>query len=840
MPSLPQSFILLIGENSIVRELLQQAFQPDEAHRYFIIEKESGQEGLDELEKFPIKAVILCAPLADMTAQQWLIAARARSLAQSPAVITVLEENDPQTARAISDAGGQFCLARPQLTAEALRQMVERAIELTENREAASLSNLPKEGMPDNLQFIRFQRFADHDRVLQDNDQRLALTLEAAEVGYWEWNIPQNTAVFSGYAATIFGIDRESFDGNSASFFRLVHPDDYPIIEQRQRHLFDSEGEKPFEYRIIRPDGEMRWLLTQGRTYFSDSGQPLLRLGIVRDVTDRKLTDAALRESEKLNQAVLDSLPESIAVVDRKGNIVAVNRAWMEFGLHNGAQEIASRLGIGANYLTVCKEAKGEYSEEASAVCEGIQAVLDGRLEHFKVEYPCHSPTEARWFLLQVTPLSLAQSGAVISHLDITDRKKIEAERVGLLAESQLARQTAEAANRAKDEFIAQITHDLRSPLNAILGWTKVLRNKKLDEGMMAEALETIEKSADKQKNLIDDLLDLSRITSGKLRLDVRPLSLSQVIRSAMEVMMPACEAKGIDCITELATEADAISGDSTRLEQVIWNLVSNAVKFTHGGGKVTVRLERADPYVRISVTDTGQGISAQHLPYIFNRYWQPGDAGGRRTAGLGLGLSLVKHIVELHGGTVTVESKGEGKGARFIINLPYRAVRLPSEEDPAAPSVEQTAQPTKSAPRVPAASVLAGLTILVVDDERDARELVSTILRQYGAEVRIAASASEALRLIIEAQPLPDLLVSDVSMPEEDGYSLIRKVRTLSVEQGGGMPAVALTAYGRMEDRIRALTAGFQMHLPKPIEPTELILVAANLTGRDTGDLEV
>lgn len=551
---------------------------------------------------------------------------------------------------------------------------------------------------------------------------------------------------------------------------------------------------------------------------------------------DEERLRLALEEVEQLNQTVLDSIQEHIAVIDRNGTIVAVNRVWNDFGRDNGSDAAPEKIGVGANYLKICEEAIGANAEGAAIVCAGIKDVLSGLLNHFTSEYPCHSPARERWFLMQVSPLSRERGGVVVTHLDITDRKHSEAERLRLLNEAQMARETAEAANRAKDEFIAQITHNLRSPLNAILGWSKVLRSQTVDEKTAADALATIQQSAEKQKHMIEDLLEVSRMVSGNLRLDVSPVSLSAVIHSAMEVMRPACEAKEIDCETELATDADAITGDAGRLEQVVWNLVSNAVKFTSGGGKVKVRLERADPYVQITVSDTGKGIKPSDLPHIFDRYWQSDGSGRRRSGGLGLGLSFVRHIVELHGGTVRAESDGEGKGAKFTISLPYRAVRLQNsgESLDAAPLRSTDDQAGKDRREALFASTLNGLLALVVDDEQDARELVAAILRQYGAEVIIAATAAAALRIIREAPRLPDLLISDIGMPEEDGYSLIRKVRALPADQGGQIPAIALTAYGRIEDRIRVLSAGFQRHVPKPVEPAELALSAAHLIGRE------
>ena len=337
-----------------------------------------------------------------------------------------------------------------------------------------------------------------------------------------------------------------------------------------------------------------------------------------------------LSQALPLLQAVIDALPQQIAILDQAGHIVALNRAWWGFsGEKVGGQ-------VGDSYLATCSNLGAE-----TGVAEaGVRAVLAGAAE-FKLEYACQGPQSEHWFSMQATPMPLAPGGAVVSHLDITARKQLEAERAGLLVEAQQTRAVAEAANRAKDEFLAQIMHDLRSPLSAILGWTKVLRSRSLDQDAQAEALAVIEHSAEKQKRLIEDLLDIARIVSGKLKLNVRPVSLSEVIRSAMEVMRPAWEAKEVKCSVELATEADAITGDAARLEQVIWNLVANAVKFTPQRGAVSVKLERADPFVRITVSDTGKGIRAADLPHVFQRYWQAVEPGGWRV-GLGLGLSFV------------------------------------------------------------------------------------------------------------------------------------------------------------------------------------------------------
>ncbi len=568
----------------------------------------------------------------------------------------------------------------------------------------------------------------------------------------------------------------------------------------------------------------------------------------VTDVTVQRQAEAALRYAEQLNQTILDSMREHLAVLDKDGNIVTVNRAWNDFAHENG-ETLYERSGVGSNYLMICDASSGADADEAVLVSTGIKEVLSGLLDHFTLEYLCHLPKEKRWFLLQVSPLSRECGGAVVTHLDITERKQGETERMRLLTErmrlldeAQAARETAEAADRAKDEFIAQVTHNLRSPLNAILGWSKVLQSQSVDEKIVSDALATIQQSAEKQKHLIEDLLEVSRMASGKLRLDASLVSLSSVIHSALEVMRPACEAKQIDCETELAADADSITGDAGRLEQVIWNLVSNAVKFTPKGGKVKVRVKQADPQVEITVSDNGKGIKPAHLPHLFERYWQSDDSDKYRGGGLGLGLSFVRHIVELHGGTIRAESGGEDKGAKFIITLPYRALRLQESVETSAQAPKQRAdndRVDKDQNVVLFPSTLNGMLTVIVDDEQDARELLAAILRQYGAQVLIATSAADALRLIRDSPRIPDLLISDISMPEEDGYSLIRKVRALQPDKRGEIPAIALTAHGRMEDRIRVLSAGFQRHIPKPVEPAELALSAAHLTGREIQHLD-
>lgn len=403
--------------------------------------------------------------------------------------------------------------------------------------------------------------------------------------------------------------------------------------------------------------------------------------------------------------------------------------------------------------------------------------------------------------------------------------KRAAAERARLLAAEQKARHEVERINVMKDEFLATLSHELRTPLNAVLGWADLLVSRNPQDPEVRRGLDTIARNARAQAQLIDDLLDMNRIVSGKIRLDVQRVDLAAIVEAALESVGPSVTAKGLCLRKTIDPHAGPVFGDPNRLQQIVWNLLSNAVKFTPRGGKLDVLLQRINSHVEIAVTDSGTGIAAEFLPHLFERFSQAETSTTRKFGGLGLGLAIVKQLVELHGGSIRADSPGEGQGATFVIVLPLRAVRGFDEAQE---------HPTTSKPSSPPSGpsddeMLAGVTILVVDDEPDARDLLQAVLKAASADVWVACGADEALTMV--KQRRFSAIVSDIGMPHRDGYSFIKDVRALSLAEGGKTPAVALTAFARSEDRTRAMLSGFQVHLSKPIEPRELVATIKSLT---------
>ena len=515
---------------------------------------------------------------------------------------------------------------------------------------------------------------------------------------------------------------------------------------------------------------------------------------------------------DEMFAALVESSDDAIVSKDLHGTIMSWNKAAERIFGYTAEEAISRPITM---LLPVDR-----LQEEATILATLVRGE---RIDHFETER-IRKDGRRIAISLSVSPIKdrtgRIVGGAKIAR-DITRRKQLEQEREQALARERHARGLAESANRAKDAFLAIVSHELRSPLSPILAWARMLRMKTLDERNSTRALEVIERAALAQAQLIDDLLDVSRIASGKLRLEVRPVDLGAVVEQATDIVRPAADAKGIRLEKVLDTETGKIVGDPTRLQQVMWNLLSNAVKFTPKNGRVQIALERVNSHVEIAVSDTGQGMSADFLPQVFERFQQAETGSARSHGGLGLGLSIVRHIVELHGGSVFVESAGVGKGSTFTVKLPRMIfARTAGEAERRHPTLGELPEPT-------AFRSLHDVRVLVVDDEPDSNEVVSTILASAGAEVRVAASAADGLRELQHWRP--HVIVSDIGMPGEDGYAFIAKVRAQSTTIGR-IPVVALTAYASGEDRVRIFSAGFKAHVVKPTEPAELVAVVANV----------
>jgi PAS domain S-box-containing protein len=580
-------------------------------------------------------------------------------------------------------------------------------------------------------------------------------------------------------------------------------------LENLRAILRSEQTDFSFEYPCHSPDEE-RWFLLQVSAMQGASGGAVISH---IDISDRKKAEAELKNSEQFNRSIFENSPDCVKVLELDGTLHSMNT--------NGLclMEIDDlSLFTGKQWADFWEGDENELAYQA------VQTALKGRSAHFEGFCKTAKGTMKYWDV-SLSPVFDAQgkpSRLISTSRDITERREAEDERERLLENEKAARKEAEIANRMRDEFLATVSHELRAPLNSILGWGRLMEKGNLDEATTAKAVSTIVRNAESQNRLIEDLLDVSRIISGKLRLEVMTINPINVVESALETVRPAAEAKGITLEVKENVEVSHISGDPNRLQQVIWNLLSNAIKFTPSDGTVRLEIERTDNFVEIKVKDTGVGIKEEFLPHVFDRFRQADASSIRKFGGLGLGLAIVRHITEMHGGTVHVFSEGENRGSTFVVRLPLTVSPRDDEENKNGNRKNLETESTLS---------LAGLLILVVDDEEDTRQLLTQSLTFYGATVISAASAEAGFTQLTDKNP--DVLVSDIGMPEEDGYSFIRKVRTLSDENLKDIPAVALTGFARAQDRMRALSSGFQNHVAKPVEPDELVTVIASLTGR-------
>ncbi len=779
---------------------------------------------------------------------------------------------------------------------------------------------------------------------LERSEERLRFSLEAGRIGAWDLDLTINRAWRSLEHDQIFGYETLLPNWTYDMFLEHVLPEERGRVNETFQAALAGSDKWEVECRIQRADGEIRWVVPHAAVVRDEQGAPLRMYGTVIDITERKETEAAVRESEAKFRQLADTIPQLAWMADAEGWIFWYNQRWYEYtgttpqemegwgwqSVHDPAElpnvlarwqaSIASgkpfdmvfplkgadgkfrqfltrvapfrdregqitlwfgtntdvedqnraaealrerreqlalaleagqlgtwQLNLQSMELTAsdgCKanfglpaDAPFDYTthldlihpDDRAAVEAAVQEAV-GQGKSYAAEYRVKWPDgEAHWISARGRLVDGTERGTlrlIGVTQDITELKLAEEQRERILAAERAARAEAEHVGRMKDEFLATLSHELRTPLNAIFGWTQLIKSGGDEPALVTEGIEVIDRNVRVQTQLIEDLLDMSRVISGKLRLDVQHLEPGTSINAAIETVSPAAEAKGIRIEKILDPLAGPISGDPGRLQQIIWNLLSNAIKFTRRGGKVQVRLERVNSHIEITVADTGEGIDPEFLPFVFDRFRQADASTNRKHGGLGLGLAIAKQLAELHGGSIRAESAGRGQGTSFIVSLPIKVMHALVD-----PTERRHPRTESAAPLYQKCTDLAGLKILAVDDERDARELLRRMLENCEAEVVLAASAADALDLI--DQHSPDVLISDIGMAEVDGYEFLRKLRQHESTGGRKTPAIALTAFARSEDRTRALLAGFSAHVSKPVEPAELVATIVSVVGR-------
>jgi len=633
-------------------------------------------------------------------------------------------------------------------------------------------------------------------------ETRYQLAARATNDAIWDWELAAARVSWNEAVEERFG---HAVEETSIDWWREhIHPDDRERVVHSIHLVIDGGGERwEADYRFLRADGTYAEVLDRGFVLRDERGRALRMIGAMIDLTERRRAERETELERSRLRAVVDAFPVGIFIADRDGRLVEINdearQIWGEARRSSSIEEYGEYK---AWWHETGERLRGDEWGLARALTFGevsVGEVVD--IERF-------DGTRGT-ILNSAAPVRDAHGnviGGVVVELDITAQKQIE-------RELKAAKEEAERASLAKDEFLATVSHELRTPLTSILGWSRMIRLPDLEPELFAEALESIERNAKTQAQLIEDILDVSRIITGKMRFAMQPLDMREAVDAALATIRPAAEAKGVTVHARVSNDAALVSGDSDRLQQVIWNLLANAVKFTPAGGRIAIEVSRSAKEVRVTVRDSGAGIDPRFLPHVFERFRQADTSASREHGGLGLGLAIVRHIVELHGGTIAAHSDGLGFGARFEIALP--ASRVVAERG------------FEAAPLAECPPDLEGLRVLVVDDQADTRRILSAVLQRCGAAVTMAGSAAEAMIALDSEEH--DVLLSDIGMPGWDGYSLLRTLRASS-SRAATIPAAALTAYTRDEDRAASLDAGFQTFVAKPVEPNELISVVATL----------
>lgn len=657
-------------------------------------------------------------------------------------------------------------------------------------------------------QFIERKR-AEH--ALNETNQTLQALIKASPVAIINLDPQGIVKLWNPAAERIYGWNEQEVINRPLPTVPTDREEDYRRDHESASRGFIFDG---LETRRRRKDGALIDVSISTAPLRSARGEITSVVALVTDITERKRAEEALRESEDRFRTVAETASDAIIMIDEASKIIFINPA-AETIFGYAVEEMRGKplTMLMPEYLRhIHRQSLDRYVNTGEKHISWRSVELPG-LHKSGQEIPLELSfgefiREGRHFFTGIAR-------------DISKRKQLE-QAIRVRAE-ELAE-----ANRIKDEFLATLSHEMRTPLTSILGWAHLLQAGTLNDETSTRALEAIQRNAKSQAQLIEDLLDVSRVITGKLRLEVRPTNLASVIEAAVDAVRPAAEAKGLQ-LTATLDHSVIVSADPDRLQQVIWNLLSNSIKFTGAHGRIEIEFERADAHAQIIVRDTGVGISPDFLPHVFERFRQADSTSTRFYGGLGLGLALVRHLVEMHGGTVQALSPGQGMGSTFMVTLPIIASTPTTRRAPALSSADDPLLADTDGHQ------LKGLCVLIVDDEEDARDLIKTVLVGCGAEVSVAGSSPEAIAAIKHKRP--DVLVCDIGMPGEDGYALIERVRALGDKRGGKTPAVALTAYAREEDRRRALAAGFQVHLSKPIQPSELVAVVASVAGRTPDD---
>jgi PAS domain S-box-containing protein len=770
--------ILIVNDSLLERTTFRCYLQQETNFAYTVWEAESTEEAWQLCDSQLPDGIVLNYLLPDRDGLEFLVELKTCIGENCPPVIMLNDQGNEAIAIQAFKAGVEDYLIKQEITSESLRYVTRTAIE----------------------NFRLRQKLHKSEVLLRQSEERYRGIIDQQTELICRFS-PDLTLTFVNQAySRYFDSTPEQLIGQN--FLNLIPESDRSAVQQQITDLSMATPENAVlshEHPVLKPNGEIgvqQWL---NRAIFAQNGQLIEFQAVGRDISDRVLAESALRQSEAFNRQILETIPDCIKVLNLEGKILYLN----SFG--QDLLDLRDQSYLNVKMVELWQVGDRQQLEQA------IDIALSGEISKFEGYCPLKNGTP-KWWEVIITP-RFDDNGQVQRLLsvsrDISDRQQAEQERDRLLAEAQSARALAEAANRSKDEFVAVVAHELRAPINSVAGWAQLLRMRKFDPANIDRALEAIERGTQTQVQLIEDLLDISRMASGKLRLTLAPVNLAMIVGGAINLMRPMAEAKQIHLDSRLTAIAQ-VSGDLNRLQQIVVNLLTNAIKFTPEQGRITITLEQVAKQVQIQVRDTGKGISREFLPNIFERF-QQGQKNSGSKDGLGLGLAIVKNLVEMHNGTITADSPGIGQGATFTVYLPLlESAEIVNTEVAIAPDA------------VP----LAGISILAVDDEPDSLELLKFILEEAGAKVQTAPCGSIALEIL--SQFNPRLIVSDIAMPDINGHQLLQQIRTRYPERQ--IPAIALTAYASSSDRDYALTIGFEQYFSKPIEPEVLVRAIVSL----------